>query len=156
MFVLKFLIGILSIFVFTKIGFDKSKKYKNVVSFYDSLCLLCDRFLVELQYKKSHLDNILKDSYSSVDAVRLFNSHLENKNDLVFPSYINEEEKVIIKDFFKKLGQGDTDSQKIFINSFKKIFENNKDNYKIEFKKYSNLYLKIGFMCGLTLMIVVI
>ena len=156
MFIIKIIVGILSVIVFTKIGYDKSKNYKEKLAFYNSITLFCDKFLVELEYKKSHVEKVLKDSYSSSSAKKLFNSYLNDKNNLIFPDFLNNEEKSILSDFFMKLGLGDTDSQKIYVKSYKNTFEKKASESWQNFKKYSNLYLKIGFMFGLTLMIVVI
>ena len=81
---------------------------------------------------------------------------IKNKNIVKYPTFLKGENLSAIKDFFQKLGTGDTLASKLFVKSYKNVFVKRQEDLNDKYKKHCNLYLKLGFMFGLTLMVIVI
>ncbi len=155
MFALKLLIGIFSILVSVKIGIDLAQKDKNSYVFFNELVALCDKILSDLSYKKSNIDKLLAWKFQSNDLNVLLNSYLKRKK-LVFPKYLSVNEKFLIEDIFSTLGKVDTSSQIKNIEAFKsELVTITKEKYE-KYKKFNTLFIKLGFIGGLLVFILVI
>ena len=66
-----------------------------------------------------------------------------------------EEEKLIIE-YFQQLGKGDSDSQKTIFSARAKLLEEMKNKTENDYKKYAELYVKLGVLLGLAIIIVII
>ena len=152
---LKLLIGVVSILLFTKIGKNKSNKYKKSYLFWSSVNMFIGDFKGDLLYKKSKLEDFLDRIYSSEEFTTLLNS-LVNNEELEFPDFLDLEDKIDLNNFFLCLGKTDTTSQIDVINSFKEKFSMKMIEKYNSYKKYFSLSTKIGFIVGLAFMIMVI
>ena len=152
---LKLLIGVVSILLFTKIGKNKSNKYKKSYLFWSSVNMFIGDFKGDLLYKKSKLEDFLDRQYSAEEFTVLLNS-LVNNEELEFPDFLDLEDKIDLNNFFLCLGKTDTTSQIDVINSFKEKFSMKMIEKYNSYKKYFSLSTKIGFIVGLAFMIMVI
>ncbi len=71
-------------------------------------------------------------------------------------SFLNAEDKKITADYFSMLGKGDCSSQKNYFSSAKERLAKLYGDAESLCKKYGNLYVKIGFLCGLLILILII
>ena len=62
----------------------------------------------------------------------------------------------MIEDYFFMLGKGDSASQKGYFSSLKDTLVKLENETKIEAKRYGDLYLKIGFLFGLLVLILIV
>ncbi len=155
MFILKLLIGIFSIVLAVKIGVDKSLKYKNVYEFYNSLINLCDKIISDLNYKKSKMSVILSNKFQSKDLNDMLKKLVKEKK-LVVPNYLSKEEAFLIEDLFNSLGKVDANSQILAIEAFKTELKKIANEKYEKYKKYNTLFVKLGFISGLLIFIMVI
>ena len=71
-------------------------------------------------------------------------------------SFLKEEDKKTVEDYFFMIGKGDSASQKSYFSSMKEslfILRNETENAA---KRYVDLYIKIGFLCGLLILILIV
>ena len=59
-------------------------------------------------------------------------------------------------DYFSMLGRGDSSSQKGYFSSVKEDLRRRKIETDAEYKKYGDLYIKLGFLCGLLVLILIV
>ena len=69
---------------------------------------------------------------------------------------LKEEEKIFLYDYFQMLGKGDSISQKTYFSSVQQTLSKWKESSNQEGKKYEDLYIKLGFLCGLFVLILII
>ena len=71
-------------------------------------------------------------------------------------NFLKEEEKRVICDYFSMLGKGDSQSQKGYFSGEKERLKKFQNETEEICKKYSDLYVKLGFLCGLLILILII
>lgn len=155
MFIIKVLIGILSIIFSVKIGIDKANKYKNEYYFYLSLISFCDNYLLEMSYKKEEIKKFLNFKSSSADFDEFLRAFIKD-NKLNYPKYVNLEEQNLISSLFNLIGKSSSNSQVELIKSYKTNFIKVADEKNKNYNKFYSVYLKLSFICGLALFIMVI
>ncbi|MBO5926316.1 MAG: hypothetical protein J6Q38_01995 [Clostridia bacterium] len=155
MFVLKVFIGVISILTAVKIGKNKADAKKECYFYFQNMLFLCDKIISDLSYKKSNLYEILNYKYSSNEFIKTVNSFIK-RNPLYVPEFLSFEESMFVQNYFSSLGTLDSNTQiknlEAFKDEIKKIYN---EKYQ-DFKKYYTLFMKLGFVSGLTLFILVI
>ena len=61
-----------------------------------------------------------------------------------------------MEDYFQMLGKGDSSSQKTYFSAMKEEIQKRYNLAENEYKRYGDLYIKLGFLCGLFLLILII
>ena len=67
--------------------------------------------------------------------------------------YLNEEEMTFLLTYVETVGESDSISQIKFVEGSEKYLENKEMFSAEEYKKYKNLYIKIGILIGLIMFI---
>lgn len=155
MFLIKILVGVACVYLCCKIAVSKANSYKDAYLYYQSCVECCNLLLIEFSYKKRPLKSLLEYDFVSSDFSKSLNDYINYQN-LEFPKWLDEKEVLRLKTFFDELGKSDVETQKLAINSNKIEFENVLIDKKSEYKKQYSLTLKVGFMVGVMLFIMVI
>lgn len=154
MFVLKLIIGIGAIVLAVKIAKDKSDLIKNEYLYFNGLVNFCDKVLSDLSYKKSKLERLLTLEFNSND-LNLTLSTFKNKK-IIFPAFLSKDEEYLIIDFLTILGKSDVESQIKNVIAFKKEFIKICNEKYERYTKTNKLFVKLGFVSGLLIFILVI
>lgn len=156
-----------AIVVFTSFcGYLCAKKYRRKKLFYTQLNEFNERFLNEVSYYRRPLaDFVGKYSYKG-EFAQLLNDffariqHGEITMGFVYSNdetdFLQQEEKGEIDDYFQMLGKGDSASQKAFFSSQKEVLRTRLKSAEDTYKRYGDLYIKLGFLCGLFIVILII
>ena len=157
----------IAIIVFTSFcGFILGRRYRQKKQFFDQFKEFNERFLTEVTYYRRPILEFLTRYRYKGD----FHIFLENLaygidsgnysvelcfegNDYVF---LTSEDKIFIKDYFLMFGRSDSSSQKAYFSSANQEIEKKKANAHAESKKYGDLYLKLGVLCGILIVILII
>ena len=70
--------------------------------------------------------------------------------------FLSQEEKLFVDNYFLMLGRGDSVSQKGYFSSVKEKIVGLRNRAESEAKKYGDLYIKLGFLCGLLILILIV
>ena len=73
-----------------------------------------------------------------------------------FPQFLNGEERFLIEDLFSILGKSDANSQIESVTAFKKEFTKISAEKYEKYKKFNVLFVKLGFLSGLLIFVLVI
>ena len=163
---LKFLSGIAIIVFSTFCGYLLSKRYRRKKLFFQELKAFNERFLSEISYFRRPIREfvasfsyqgefrIFLESFFSMmgkDAINVWN--ILNLSNF---SFLTEEEKGMVSDYFLMLGKGDSLSQKGYFSSMKEPLSKCYIESEKDCKRYGDLYVKIGFLCGLLILILIV
>ncbi len=161
----KFLLGI-AIVAFTSFcGRLLAKKYRQRKLFFKQMQEFNERFLSEISYYrrpvrefissyayKGEFQQLLRDYFFAIDEKLGVLSLAEETQ----YSFLKEEEKRTVENYFLMLGKGDSSSQKGYFTSLKGRLSVLQEETEKEEKKYGDLYVKLGFLCGLLILILII
>ena len=162
----KFLLGIAIVAFTSYCGFVFAKKYRKRKLFFLQLKEFNERFLSEVSYYrrplgefasnyvyKGEFQNFLRNFFAEIDALSQ-----SNEKEIAFDDceFLKAEDKNLIEDYFKMLGKGDSASQKTYFSAAKERLAKLYGDAENEYKKYGDLYVKLGFLCGLLILILII
>ena len=161
----KFLLGIAIIAFTTFCGYLLAKKYRQRKLFFQQLREFNERFLCEVSYYKrpvkefaaryayhGEFNLLLHDFLNNLDTD---NPHNDFLNEAQF-SFLKTEDRRMIADYFLMLGRGDSSSQKSYFTSVKNELISLQKEADTACKKYGDLYVKLGFLCGLLFLILIV
>lgn len=150
-------IGIASLIVSTYIGFIFSKKYKDRKSFYCDFFEFNKNLRNEISYSQNTIVSILKKIENKSDFYKFaYSFYINKKNDLCDIKYLNKDEKDLINNYFSSIGIGDKVSQSKYVDGMLEQLKEKKEVAELEEKKYKNTYVKLGFLFGLIILIMLL
>lgn len=162
----KYLLYILIIAFTSFCGYLLAKKYRKKKSFYAQFVVFNERFISELSYFRRPIYEFIS-SYEYFGEFLFFlkeflSNHEKNTvflqelmEDTVF-YFLKSDEKSMVVNYFSMLGRGDSHSQKVYFTSMNEILKKAEVQAISNCKKYSELYLKMGFLIGLLIIILII
>lgn len=141
-------------------GYLLAKRYRQRRHFFRQFFEFNERFLNEIAYYRRPIQEFVsKHSYYGDFEVFLksyFTSLKGGDFEILEYTFLKEEEKAFLYDYFQMLGKGDSASQKAYFSSAHLTLAKWKENSNQEGKKYEDLYIKLGFLCGLFVLILII
>lgn len=155
------------IVVFTSFcGHLCARKYRRKKLFYTQLNEFNERFLNEVSYYrrpladfvgkypyKGEFAQLLNDFFARLKRGEITLGFVYSNDETDF---LRQEEKGEIDDYFQMLGKGDSASQKAFFSSQKEVLRARLKGAEDTYKRYGDLYIKLGFLCGLFIVILII
>lgn len=154
----------LTLLIFTSgVGYGFASKYRKRKAFFTQFYDFNQKFLQELTYTKRPIKEFLLSCPYKSEFLALLEEYRQNLGqDNFFTEYFSlntflsvEDEKMVVE-YFKQLGKGDSDSQKILFSNRSNDLKQCKDKAETEYKKYAELYVKLGVLIGLAIIIVII
>lgn len=160
---LKFVFGIGIVAFSSFCGYFLAKKYRKRKLFLQQFKEFNERFLSEVSYfrrpikafvstysYKGEFDRFLKAFFVQLDKGQAQTYAFDFKSEY---SFLREEERQTVADYFLMLGRGDSHSQKGYFASIKERLGAQCAAAETDCKKYGDLYIKLGFLCGLLILI---
>lgn len=162
----KFLLGV-AIVAFTSFcGYLLAKKYRKRKLFLSQLKEFNERFLSEISYYKRPLAEFVARSAYKGEFHGFLQKFFQSRTETDFSKlreidftdceFLTPEDKRIIEDYFLMLGKGDSSSQKTYFSSAKEALGRQQSDADTAYKKYGDLYVKLGFLCGLLILILIL
>ncbi len=163
---IKFLLGVAIVAFGGFCGWLLSAKYRRRKAFFTQLKDFNDRFLSEIAYYRRPVRAFIS-SYAyqgefrelleeyqtlSKEGISL-SASLDKKGRFDF---LKAEEKTELADYFQTLGRGDSSSQKGYFTAAKNRLEEWRTQAETQAKRYADLYVKIGILCGLLVLILIV
>ncbi len=163
---IKFMLGIAVVAFTSFCGRFLAKKYRQRKQFFRQLNEFNQRFLAEIAYYKrpirqfiasytyqGEFNDLLQDVLNNLEESGGLQDVFYHKNDYPF---LKTDEKKGIEDYFSMLGKGDTDSQKGYFSTVKERLNTWDSEAEKQCKRYGDLYVKLGFLFGLLVLILII
>ncbi len=162
---IKFLLG-MAIVAFTSLcGRMLAKKYRVRRDFFKQFKEFNERFLSEIAYTRRPLkvfaqsyayhgefQELLRDYFKALEAQLPVGSPFFERENY---SFLTEEEERTVGNYFLMLGKGDSASQKGYFSSVRDKLSAMQTESEKEAKRYGDLYVKLGFLCGLLILILI-
>ena len=162
---IKFLLGLSVVAFTTFIGYLLTKKYRRRKVFFTQFYDFNTRFLNEISYfKRPIVEFVSKYAYKG-DFDDFLRGYIKNLStplrieDLLKTddfSFLNKDDKQFVFDYFLNLGKGNSNTQNTYYNGIKERLKSLKEQAEKEDKRYGDLFIKLGFLCGLLFLILII
>lgn len=162
---LKFVAGLAIVAFTTFCGYFLAGKYRQRKQFFMQFNQFNQRYLHEIAYLRRPIGDFLATYTYKGEFNELlihFYEHLKEGSggksffeDSSF-LFLTIEERRLVEDYFLVLGKGDSVAQKGYFTSFKDRLSDLQNNTETLSKRYGDLYIKIGFLCGLLLLLLII
>ena len=162
----KLIMGICIVAFTTFCGYLFSRKFRQRSDFIQQFKEFNERFLSEIAFRrrpikafieaysyKGEFDKLLSVYCNGLEKGCGLSLGMDLKKEY---SFLKEEDRQVINDYFLMLGKGDSFSQKGYFATSKDALEKLYVEAENNCKKYVHLYIKLGFLCGLTLLILLI
>ena len=138
-------------------SFLLTRRYRSRMQFYYNLSLFNERLVNEVSYTRIPLPAFLEKYSFTGD----FDAMLrQKKGDFSLQnyqfSYLTEDEKKYLADYFGLIGRSDAASQRTFLSAARAELAEKKKSAEEAYKKYFALYLKLGFLAGLILVVLIV
>jgi len=143
---------IISCFIY--IGYSINLYYKNRCVFYKNLIDFLNIYENEISFNKNNIYSILE-NHSFGKVLDHFLKGYLNCN-IIYPKYILETETKEINNLLDSLGKKDIDGEIQNIKNFKLKFEHFYKSCSDDYKKKGKLSLKLSFVLGLIVTILLI
>lgn len=139
----------------TYVGYFASEKFRDSKKFYISWLKFHQTFLYEICYTRRPVQEIVKrfseEKESDFEAfLREYEKKHEWKGKI---DCLNTEENEFLKEYFSFLGRSDYNAQKEYFDSVTKKLEGMQKESEIKAARYTDLYVKLGFLLGLAIVI---
>ena len=154
----------MAILAFTSgVGYFFAAKYRQRKLFFAQFYQFNERFLREISYSKRPLRDFIEGHAYKGDFSELLKGYLQilGREDEYYKLFsdltlLHSEETKIAIDYFQSLGKGDSESQKNYFSNAKEVVGELKKKTEKEYKKYADLYIKLGVLVGLAIIIIII
>jgi len=157
---LKVLLGCLIVAFSSFSGYYLAKRYRQRKAFFRQLYEFNQRFLNEIAYYRRPIQEFIGKYTYQTDFEEVLQDYFSSLRGGLFDlggyAFLKEDERIFLYDYFQMLGKGDSSSQKTYYTSVKDGLTKWKITSEEEAKKYEDLYVKLGFLCGLFILILII
>lgn len=162
----KVVLGIIVVCFTTYCGYVFAKKYRRRKDFFLQMNGLNELFLSEISYYKRPMKEFLSGYPYTGDFAELIGEFLsfleeDSEKEKLFDffeeiAFLKTDEKRFVRDYFLMLGRGDSLSQKSYFSSVKGTLSGYKTSSEEESKRYGDLYVKLGFLFGLAVLVLIV
>ena len=162
----KIILSVLIIAFTSFCGYLLTKKYRKKKLFYLQFYEFNERFLNEIAYYrrplaefvekypyKGEFKSLLLDFFNRIKRAEATLGFVYANDEIDF---LTKQEKAETDDYFHMLGKGDSASQKAFFSTEKERLKGRLQGAELQYKRYGDLYVKLGFLCGLFIIILII
>ena len=153
---MKLFISFLIICVTSLLGVNYVKRLHRKVIYYDNLIDFINNFIYELSFAQTLTNDIIKKyRYKYQDDFILTLNNFINE-EKIKNLLLSKDENLMINDFFSNIGKSDLSTQLNILSSFKEKFLNWYDNIKKKEDKEGKIVIKLAFLLGVGISILII
>ncbi len=153
--VLKLCLGVALLILSTIIARQYASKFKQKFEYYSSLVTMLNSINAELIYTKRLIQEAVNVEYTSKDFAKTVNS-VYFEGEPTFPKYLTKQEIEKLKLTFGSLGKGDANAQKLVVSGYLQEFGDITRELNCKYKKNYQTIIKVGFLIGMMLLLMVI
>lgn len=152
---LKVICGMCIVAFCSYIGYFAAEKYRRRKSFFVQLSEFNERFISELEFGRRPLSEFIGAYEYKGDFAVFIKGCLDGKISCGY-SFLSADEKNFVNGYFSMLGKGDAHSQSSFFTSVGAGVKKYREVSEADAKKYGDLYVKLGFLAGLAIVVVIV
>lgn len=152
---MKLALGVVLVCLFTFLGYVLSGKFTLRKSFYTNFYNFNNKLKQEINFRQTTLVSLLNDNESN-DFFCAIKNYIQNNKFDFNKSYLKRDEIDFFYNYLKTIGSGDKDSQIEYLKEINSIVVEKKKQSIEDEKRYKTLYVKLGFLFGLIVLILIL
>lgn len=155
---LRVFLCVLAVAACTGIAYLFTRKHKQRMLFFYNLDLFNERLVNEVSYTRVPLPAFIEKYEFGGD----FKKMLQEKRASDFGtenygfSYLTPDERKFLSDYFLLVGRSDAASQRTYLSAVREEIAGRRRSAEEIYKKYFSLYMKLGFLAGLVLAVLIV
>ena len=154
---MKIFLCLLLVVCFTFAGYLLSQKYKKRKDFYLGFKNFNSKLSTEINFSKNSILKIISELNDDTSFNIEIKKYIKNSVSYVFmDKYLTSDEVQFFYDYLKNLGVSDSETQLNFLNNINESLAEKCDISEKEYKRYKPLYIKLGFLLGLIIGIILL
>lgn len=150
---MRFLLGVICLILCLFVGYILSQKFSCKRMFYSDFKNFNERLITEVSFSQKTISQLIINNDN--DFYNLVSNKISGR-EYVIPRYLKREEYEFLNDYFSNIGKSDKYTQMLYLNSVKNQIDNCFNKSKEDEKKYKTLYVKMGFLIGLIILVVLL
>lgn len=154
---MRLVLGVVFLILSTFFGYKFSSKFSERRIFYNDFYSFNKKLSNEVAFSKNSIVNLVEkkenDGYFIGQVKKII---LEKNNKVQLTNSYSKEENDFFNDYLDNIGNGDSLSQRKYLEGVEEILKEKRQLTQDEEKKYKKLYIKLGFLFGLILLIVIL
>ncbi len=154
---MRLVLGIVFLILSTFFGYKFSSKFSDRRVFYNDFYLFNKQLVNEVFFSQNSIVNLVDkktdDGYFIGQVKKII---LEKNNKTQLSNIYTKEENDFFNDYLSNIGNGDSVSQRKYLEGIDELLKEKRQMTHDEEKKYKKLYVKLGFLFGLVLLIIVL
>lgn len=153
---MKIILGLCSLIICIFVGYFFSKKFSQRLDFFNAFNNFNKRFKNEVGYTKNSIINLIEEETNKNDFHNYLLSFLVSEELKIEEKYLNKDDVIFFNNYLKNLCTSDTEMQIKYLESIDRQIELKVKEANDNDKKYRTLYIKLGFLIGLIIFIVLL
>ncbi len=149
-------LGIILLLFCLFIGYCLSNKYYFRRVFYSDFSSFNTLLSQEIAFKQTTITDIIKGQNKSTDFYNLLKVYILGEKFEIDSSYLGVQEKNFVYEYLEKIGKFDKNTQLEYLKSVNSMIVDKQKSSILDEKKYKTLYIKLSFLIGLILLIIVL
>ncbi|MDY2841984.1 MAG: stage III sporulation protein AB [Candidatus Borkfalkiaceae bacterium] len=152
---MKYVLGAVLLSLSTFCGYVLSFRYRERLNFYSDFYSFNERLKTAVSFTLQTLGSLVKDDGKSDFPTLLRGFINDGKRIKDKPSALSPEERDFFWDYAESIGKSDRFSQLDYLNGSEKTIAEKLKKSESEYKKYKPVCVKLGFLFGLILFVLV-
>lgn len=148
--------GLLSLVSCTVIGYMLSTKFSKRKKFYINFATFNKKLENEISFSQKTLIDLVNSGVDAGEFEKCVKNYFENKKLDIQQNLLKNDEIDFIKTYLETIGSSDKITQIKYLESASKTIENNLNAAIEDDRKYKALYIKLGFLFGLMVFVVLL
>ncbi len=152
------LFGLFVLFFCTMMGLVFSKRFSIRRKFFSDFLQFNIEVKTEISFRENTLINLI-DKYKNIESefhIQIRNFFLKKENVCLNKKIFKDTDETLLLNYLSNLGTTEKASQLKFIESIEDKIKTNAESSKLDEEKYKKLYIKLGFLSGLILFIIML
>lgn len=141
-------------FITALIGYLLSLKFLNERNFWEDFYFWHKKIKSEINFTQKTIPELINAERRSVFS-ELLDGYLKTEK-LSLPKFLSQEERNFVSDYVHTLGTTDKSSQLFFLNSVENKLSEFNDTHLLKYKKVGPLFIKLGFLFGVIIFILIV
>lgn len=153
---LKYLIGAVLLVISVFAGYVFSYKYYERLKFYEGFCAFNKRFKTAVAFTSRAFSSVIDDCGKNKFSVLLSEYKTNKRKNNGALQFLNEEERAYFWNYAESIGTTDRKTQLNLLEEAEKTVCEKYTKCEIDYKKYKPTCIKLGFLFGLIIFILIL